>query len=116
MSRKILSPQILQDRIAYMEAKSVWYYVEILNGGLRMNQVEQDGIINITVKYKLDSDLIYQLVSLYENTGWKEVNAEVSTTTGGLYGSTTFQFVPPVVKFSEIKRMVDALLSPEGKC
>ncbi len=79
----------------YMKSKSIWYYIEILNHGLQVNQVEPDGIIKIKIKYSMNSDHIKQIVNIYMNAGWEKVNVTITSKDDSLYGTTEFEFVPP---------------------
>ena len=106
MSRKIIGPSVLDERIAYMNTKSIWFYIEIINQGLQINQVEPDGRINIIVKYNVDSNLIQQIVDMYENAGWAEVNVALTGTDNSLYGTTEFEFVPPVISTKLLKKKI----------
>jgi hypothetical protein len=62
MSKRIISPDILEQRMLYMDSKSIWFFIEIINQGLQTNQVEPDGIIKVTIKYNVDSDILNQIV------------------------------------------------------
>jgi len=106
MSKKVISPDILEKRVDYMSTKSIWYYIEILNHGLQVNQVEPTGLIRVRIKYNIDSHFIDQIISIYENAGWAEVNITLTGTDSSLYGTTEFEFVPPVDVAKKVRRKV----------
>jgi hypothetical protein len=106
MSRKIISPEILEKRMMYMNTKSIWYYIEMINYGLQSNQVEPDGIIKVKLKYNIDSNFINQIVEMYETAGWAEINITFTGTDSSLYGTTEFEFVPPVLTSKIVRKKI----------
>jgi hypothetical protein len=106
MSKRIISPDILEQRMLYMDSKSIWFFIEIINQGLQTNQVEPDGIIKVTIKYNVDSDILNQIVDLYLGVGWKEVNISITGMDNNLYGTTELEFIPPHNIHKKIKRMI----------
>jgi len=106
MSKKVISPDILEKRIMYMNTKSIWYYIEIINYGLQVNQVEPSGIIKVKIKYNIDSSFIDQIIEIYKTSGWEEVNVVLTGTNDSLYGSTEFEFVPPAEVSRDVRHKI----------
>jgi hypothetical protein len=106
MSGRITGPEILEERIDYMDSKSIWYYIEVINQCLLTNQVETDGTIYVTIKYNINSEFIDKIVNMYEAAGWATVNVTLTGSENSLYGTTKFEFIPPTLLAIKVKRKV----------
>jgi hypothetical protein len=106
MSRVVIGPEVIDDRISYMDNKSIWYFIELINYGLSVNKVEPDGRINVLLKYNISSDLVDQIVNLYLSKGWADINVTFTGTSDSLYGTTEFEFIPPVVLIKRAQRRI----------
>jgi len=104
MSKKVTSPDILEDRIAFINSKTMWFFVDIINESLFTNKVESDGRILVEINYNINDNLVERLIDLYIAAGWKEVNVTFTGSASSLYGSTIFEFVPPTILIADIKR------------
>ena len=101
--REIVSPDIYESRYQYMSNKSVWYYIAVINQGLSINSVDSDGVIKITIKYNMDTDLIEQIIGFYKSVGWTEIGINITGNVNSLYGSTIFTFNPPESTILSVK-------------
>jgi hypothetical protein len=106
MSRKVIGPDILEDRLVYMRGKSVWYYIDVLNSRLQNGPVNEDGSIEIRIEYNIDTNLLEQVQSFYIGAGWQDVDIVLLGNAETLYGATIFTFIPPPVWRMKIKAMV----------
>jgi len=104
--REIVSPDIYENRYQFMNGKSVWYYIALINQGLTTNEVNPDGIINVKIKYNINSDLINQIIGFYESVGWTNINIILTGNVDSLYGTTTFVFNPPVKLINDVRKKI----------
>jgi len=96
MGREIASPSIISQRIDFISTKSMWFYIDILNEGLKTNKVESNGTIKVVINYNIDNEIIEKIREIYLSVGWKEVNITYTGNIESFYGSTIFEFIPPI--------------------
>jgi len=110
MSRQIIGPEILDQRYEFMQGKSVWYYIDLLNQGLRSNSVSPEGVIEITIKYNMDIDIIGQVKDFFYTTGWDDIRVTLTGNADTLYGETIFKFYPPEEDLKRLIKKIEKLL------
>jgi len=106
MSRKVIGPEILYERLEFMRGKSIWYYIDILNAGLRTDSVDPEANVSVTIDYNINTELILQIKSFYLTAGWEDVKITLTGNVESLYGTTIFKFIPPDDSRKKIKRLV----------
>jgi hypothetical protein len=106
MSRNPKGPEILDDRFDFINAKSMWYFVDVINELLFTSPVDSDGSITVTLHYNIDDNIVEQLVNVYEDAGWQNVEVTFTGNDTSLYGETVFEFNPPSARLSELKRRI----------
>ncbi len=92
MSRKIVGPSVIPDRLKFMQGQSAWSYVDVINRALQVNPVDDQCSIQVVIKYTIDQSVLNQIVSFYLSAGWTEVLTEVVGSGDTLIGSTSFEF------------------------
>jgi len=95
MSKRVTGPEILQERVDFMDSKSIWYFIDTINQGLLTNPVTSGGQITVTIQYNLSDHLVEQLRNQYLASGWEEVNIVLTGNEDSLYGTTEITFIPP---------------------
>lgn len=110
MARKVIGPEILDQRYDYMKGKSVWYYIDLINSGLRTNTVDPDGIILVKIKYNINMDLINNILEFYYNAGWDDIDVTLTGNADSLYGETIFKFHPPESELLKVRKKANKLL------
>jgi hypothetical protein len=106
MSKRLTGPEILDERIYYMDTKSIWFFIDIINQCLLTESVKSDGTIIVTVQYRIADHLIEQIQSMYINAGWNNVNVVTTGTDSSLYGTTEFTFIPPEQLLKDVKTII----------
>jgi hypothetical protein len=104
--REIVSPDIYETRYEFMNGKSVWYYIAIINQSLRTNIIDPDGVINVKIKYNINVDIIKQVLDFYESVGWPKIGVVLTGNIDSLYGTTTFIFSPPEPTLLTVRNLV----------
>jgi hypothetical protein len=107
MNNRITGPEILDERINYMDTKSVWFFIDIINQCLLTESVKADGTIIVTVQYRIADHLIEQIQSMYLNAGWDSVDVVTTGTDSSLYGTTEFTFIPPEQLLDDVKIIIE---------
>jgi hypothetical protein len=106
MNKRITGPEILEERADYMDTKSIWFFIDIINQCLLTESVKPDGTIFITVQYRIADHLIEQIQSMYLNAGWDSVDVTITGTDSSLYGTTEFTFTPPEQLLEDVKLII----------
>ena len=87
MSRKIVGPEVVQQRIDTRNQNNMWNYIAKINPKLENNPIDVD-TITVTLDWVISESMINQLKEAYTGTGW-EVDVGVGT------NETTFEFTAP---------------------
>jgi len=106
MNKRITGPEILDERIYYMDTKSIWFFIDIINQCLLTDSVKSDGSIIVTVQYRIADHLIEQIQSMYLKAGWHSVSVSITNTDTSLYGTTEFTFIPPEQLLENVKAII----------
>ncbi len=106
MSRVVVSPDILVDRQQFMQERSTWYFVDLLNAQLKTGIVNPDGTVNIIIQYNIKEHTVNQIAGFYTDAGWERVDTEWTGPVESIYGSTTFTFVPPAALTTSVIQYV----------
>ena len=88
MSRKLVGPGIIQQRIDARASNNMWNYVAKINPQLRDNRIYADDSIHVDLTWVVSPNMINQLIELYQSIGWV-----VSVT--NLSEETQFVFTAP---------------------
>jgi hypothetical protein len=106
MAKDAKGPEILDERLAFINTKSMWYYIDIINESLSTNPVDSDGSITVTIHYNVDDDIIEKVIDMYLIAGWSDVEVTFTGNVDSLYGETILKFTPPSLLISDVKRKI----------
>ena len=87
MSRKVIGPGVVQQRIDLREQNNMWNYIALINPRLESNKINGSTIV-VVLDWEVGQHMIDQLVDTYVDIGW-EVDVGVGT------NETTFEFTVP---------------------
>jgi hypothetical protein len=106
MGRNPKGPEILDERFDFINTKSTWYFVDVINELLFTSPVDSDGSITVTLHYNIDDDIVEQIIDLYKVAGWSNVEVTFTGNDTSLYGETILKFNPPNALIYDVKRKV----------
>ena len=86
-NRKVIGPEIVQQRIDLRNQNNMWNYIAMINPRLEGNPIVGTTIV-VVLDWEVGQHMIDQLVDTYVGTGW-EVDVGVGT------NETTFEFTVP---------------------
>jgi len=86
-NRKIIGPEVVQQRIDLRNQNNMWNYIAMINPRLEGNPIDSTTII-VVLNWEVDQHMIDQLVDTYIGVGW-ELDVGVGT------NETHFEFTAP---------------------
>ena len=93
-SRKILGPEIVQRRLQMVTENNVWNYVDKINKQLAVNNIREDGSIDIVANFIMDDELFAKLKSMYLSAGWDRFEVSYTDPVDGYSGKTVVRVYP----------------------
>ena len=93
-SRKVVKPEIVQQRVDTQNSNNVWNYVSTINSALKTNPIQADNLITVTFNWDLTEDMVDQIKEVYQDVGWS-VDVGVAGQAVDVYpGQTILEFHP----------------------
>jgi len=93
-SRKVIGPEIVQNRINMVTNKNVWQYIKMINRQLTNNNIREDGSIDVTANFIVDPDLLITLEDMYREQGWDRFEVAHTEPADGYSGKTIIRVYP----------------------
>ena len=92
--RKVLGPEIIQQRLNIISENNIWTYINKINKQLNTNNIREDGSIDVTANFIVDPDILEKLESMYIEAGWDRMDISYTDSIDGYSAKTIIRVYP----------------------